>query len=321
MPPDGPSRPVFVGGVGRSGTHVMAHLAAASAGLAMVPREAVFHATPKGLPGVLDGTVSVETFVRRLRNLWWRRATPWDPTVERGLFKTVPEPRFEAAVAAFEADAAGGEVIAAARSLVRSVFDPLATDAGARDWVEMTPANAAAADGLHTLFPALRMIHVVRDARDVACSLMRVPWGPTTHAGALSYWEANLRRAAAGTARLPRGCVLVVQLEELLLTDRERSFDRVRRFLGLEDEPGMRRFFDENVTAGRGHVGRWRAELSRAERARITGAYYEVLEGLASDGIGCAPPLEPLPTRFSGTPWRPATTAIDPWADGRAVDA
>src|SRR5919201_5880946 len=91
---------VFVGGTGRSGTHVLAKLLGKHDKLALVPVEVRFHVEESGFPGLLSGSVSVEQFLRRLRGFWWRG---FQTRRMRGLYRFVPQERFEAAVAAFEA--------------------------------------------------------------------------------------------------------------------------------------------------------------------------------------------------------------------------
>ena len=62
--------------------------------------------------------------------------------------------------------------------------------------------------------------------------------------------------------------------------DRDGTLSRLLEFLGLADDPGMRDWFDENVTPSRGHVGRWRRDVPTAEQERIDARYLEVLAEL-----------------------------------------
>src|SRR5205823_7120632 len=56
-PPRTPAPIVFVGGTGRSGTHVIARLLGRSMDLAAIPVECRFHAEERGFPGLLSGQV------------------------------------------------------------------------------------------------------------------------------------------------------------------------------------------------------------------------------------------------------------------------
>src|ERR671929_1283593 len=90
---------LFVGGTGRSGTHVLAKLLGKHSKMALVPVEVRFHVEPRGFPGLLSGEVTKEQFLRRLRGFWWRG---FQTRRMRGLYRFIPEGRFQRAVAAFE---------------------------------------------------------------------------------------------------------------------------------------------------------------------------------------------------------------------------
>src|SRR4051812_47843307 len=96
---------VFVGGTGRSGTHILGKLLAKHEKLALVPVEVRFHVDERGFPGLLAGEVSKEEFLRRLRGFWWKG---FQTRRLRGMYRFVPEERFERAVAAFEETLDGG---------------------------------------------------------------------------------------------------------------------------------------------------------------------------------------------------------------------
>ena len=58
------------------------------------------------------------------------------------------------------------------RRFVRGCFDDYAHKQGKPSWVEMSLDNVAAAPTLLALFPRAKIINMVRDPRDVACSRM-----------------------------------------------------------------------------------------------------------------------------------------------------
>src|SRR3954464_9700772 len=90
---------LFVGGTGRSGTHVVAKLLGKHSKMALVPVEVRFHVEARGFPGLLSGEVTKEQFLRRLRGFWWRG---FQTRRMRGLYRFVPRERFEQAVDRFE---------------------------------------------------------------------------------------------------------------------------------------------------------------------------------------------------------------------------
>src|SRR4051794_31806506 len=62
-----PPRVIFVGGTGRSGTHVVAKLVGRHRLYRYIPIECRFHVERGGYPDLLAGEVTSEQFVRRLR--------------------------------------------------------------------------------------------------------------------------------------------------------------------------------------------------------------------------------------------------------------
>jgi hypothetical protein len=117
---------------------------------------------------------------------------------------------------------------------------------------------------------------------------------------------------------VPPEQLLVVQLDELIHLERERSFERLAAFLGPGDTVPMRAFFESEMTAERAHIGRSRVELAGAERDRVDALYKELLSELRDEGVSCAPPDREQTVGFAGTR---APHPFDPWSDGRAEDA
>ena len=61
--------------------------------------------------------------------------------------------------------------------------------------VDHTPLNIKYADMLFDLFPEAKMIHLVRDGRAVASSIMPLDWGPNTIDRAASSWVKRFSSA------------------------------------------------------------------------------------------------------------------------------
>ncbi len=307
--------PVFIGGTGRCGTHVVASMVARAGQDALVPSELRLHVSPEAIEGFVSGRRSRRSLVRGLLSHWWRHAPAWDPTQVRGAHRIAPRRRYLRAVARLAASAPGADRLAVSRRFVSTLLDPLAPAPGA--WIEKSPDNCAAAGFLGRLYPDLRLIHVIRDGRDVASSFMRVPWAPDDFDHALAVWERGMLDAHRGTLELPQRQVHRVLLEDLVARDRDRSYRALLAFLGLPDEPGSRSFFDREVTAARARIGRWRTDLDPAHHGRAESLYEATLERLRAAGVhplpladtdsGPAVPAEPDASVAEISP-------LDPWA-------
>jgi sulfotransferase family protein len=304
---------VFVGGTGRSGTHVVANILGHHSRFYMVPIECRFHCNPGGLADVVDGRTSPKDFTRKLRGFWWRRARlgervlvgrralvgrrvaeASDDGKVRGLHKIVPRERLEAAAKAFEAGA-GEDPVAASRELFFDLLAPLAAEAGKPSLVEMSCFTIAAAPALSRIFPEARFIHAVRDGRDSGASKVskrQKAHHPRDVREGIDWWEGRLRTAEAGVRELEDpSCLLTVGLDELVHGDREAAYASVLGFLEIEDEPAMREFFDTEVSADAAHRERWREGLDAGEQAELTTAYEDMLGRLEADGATAAPVL------------------------------
>ncbi len=293
-----------MGGSSRSGTHPVAHLLGRSALFHLIPRELGFHAVPAGLVGYIRGRFDREELIDKVSRRWWR-AVP-DAV---GLEGVVTREHLDAALAGFAAGP--DDRVTAGRALLEALLDPVARAAGKPSWVEKSTSTVVAAPVLLSMFPGAGIVHVVRDGRDVASSIARMPWGPDSVREALEYWADRLRRAEVGARAVAPGRILVLHLEDLVLLDPEGSYGRLLDYLQMDDEPQMQSFFEAELTAERAHLGRWRAELDEDGRAELTAAYREVLGRLRDEGITCAPPERTLEVSYGGDD--EDVNPLDPW--------
>jgi len=308
--PHPPIGPIFVGGTGRSGTHAVAALAAQSGRYAQVPAELRLHVCESGLPPFASGDRGRRWLLRGLGTHWWRHRPEWDATAVRGAHRIVPGRRYRAALARLASARPGADRHALSRRFVSSLLDPLAPSPGA--WIEKSPANCAHARFLSSLFPRMRLIHVVRDGRDVACSLMRVPWAPDHFEAALAMWEWSLLAAHRGTQGVSAEQVHRVTLEDLVLRDRDRGYAELLAFLAIPDRPALRSYFDRELTPARARLGRWRSDLPRSEHAGADALYGATLQRLGRAGVW---PLPGAPSIAAPVPSRAhPPSPLDPWA-------
>ena len=80
------------------------------------------------------------------------------------------------------------------RALFAGIFAKFLEERKARRLVEKTPHNVLAMRSLGLIFPDAKFIHVIRDGRDVAASLVRQNW--TDNAGRRLSYVQNIHNAA-----------------------------------------------------------------------------------------------------------------------------
>jgi hypothetical protein len=285
-----PAPIVFVGGTGRSGTHVIARLLGRSMDLAAIPVECRFHAEDRGFAGLLGGDVSKRAFVRRMRGFWWKG---FQSSRFRGLHRFVDRERFETALARFEerfdADPEG-----ACRQLFLDLLWFRAEREGAWGIVEQSTDVIAQGAVLARLFPEARFVHVVRDGRDASASRVaqthRLVY-PRTRRQGIDWWEGRIRRIAAGIEAIPPDRLLEVSIDELVATRGPRALAPLADFVGINRGFRFRRYYKARINAERANQGRWRQGLSDRLAAELDRRYADALDRLDAGGLTAAPLL------------------------------
>jgi len=164
--------------------------------------------------------------------------------------------------------------------LYDTVFSLYATEHGKQRWGDKTPGYGRFLDELRQIFPSARFVHLIRDGRDVACSLARVPWYEGSIVRMASDWKKSVRRARR--SGLGRDDYLEVRYEDLV-TDTVPTLHRVCSHLDVIWADSMLAYprrLDDKLPS---HRKAWH------QRTR---------EGVSSDRIGI---------------WRREMTAVDLW--------
>ncbi|MDQ3572741.1 MAG: sulfotransferase [Actinomycetota bacterium] len=281
------AEPVFIGGVGRSGTHPMGRTVAADPHYHWIRTEVRFHAAAAGLPGVCSGAVGMQAFLERMRGSWYRRGA----RQKQGLQRIVERGEYEAALAEFE-NSFEADRIAAARRLVRRLLDPVAAADGKPAWCEITGEVIEQAPFLLKLFPDARFINMVRDGRAVVAGTLRKVDLTDDPRKALAKWERMVKGADKAIRSVGADRVLTVQLDDFTARDRDGTFARLIDFLQLEDPVEMRAYFEEEISGERAHVGKWRERIAPADAKMIDRRYRRMVKRMHRAGIDWAPAPE-----------------------------
>jgi hypothetical protein len=175
------------------------------------------------------------------------------------------------------------------RFVVAAPFEAYAARHGKARWGDKTPHYVNHVDHLLRLWPGARFVVLVRDGRDVALSLRRMPFGPNNAWAAAQWWARGIRAGVRAQQAHP-DAVLTIRYEDLA----QRPAEEVRRvcsFLGLGYSDDMLAL--EHVDPARivpdqaawfptlfdgintSAVGRWRREMGARDRrvfAELAGA-------------------------------------------------
>ena len=277
--------PVFVGGTGRSGSTIVGDLLDHHPAITVtIPMEVRFITGNNGIADALAkagkpaGLKAAELAVDRIHNRWFFR------TENVGLhtsmsreFVTETTDRY---LAHFE-----NSPQHASQVLVYSIMEKIALGCDAERWVDTTPANARKANLITPIYPQHKVIVMVRDGRDVAASFVHQDFGPSDVFEAVALWEKRMIKSDHAVKRCAAGVVLTLDLQDLVVTERDASLDLILEHCELDDSLEMRDWFNARVTPDGAHAGRWRRDFDDSTCAVIDKVYSDSCERLRELGI------------------------------------
>jgi hypothetical protein len=105
-------------------------------------------------------------------------------------------------------------------------------------WADHSPTNIKHAKTLLELFPDSKFIHIIRDGRAVAASIMPLDWGPNTIDKTAHLWKNRVSHYLSVESSLKNDQILRVRYEDLILAP-ETALRDICSFLDLEYQPQM----------------------------------------------------------------------------------
>ncbi len=158
-------------------------------------------------------------------------------------------------------------VIGAIRQLCDVVFGDLLIALGpAERIVDRTPENVVCLNLIGEVYPEARVLHIIRDGRDVVRSLLSMKWGTKEAEVAAEEWRAAVVDGREQGKRLRH--YREVRYEEVLI-DPRAQFEEVFEWLGLPVTPAI---MDEVLRGGVPPVHRRPDDAQHREREVAGGA-------------------------------------------------
>ncbi len=187
----------------------------------------------------------------------------------------------------------------------RRVFASYAKRQGKPRYADKTPRNLDGLEILAETFPEARFVHIIRDGRNVALSLLDMPWGPEGIVEAAQTWKSRVERGRKAGRSLGPSRYREVRYETLL-DDPESTVRSICQFIDLSFDPGMLRYFEsvEPIIAPnrntRGSVALpltkglrdWRTQMSSKDLLR-----FEVIAGNLLRSLGYEEGSSPMSAR------------------------
>lgn len=267
-------RPIFIGGCSRSGTTLLGALLGAHSRCMCVPEMPFKFRQLRRLEWGAGGATIAE-ITDRLRTSYKFKLWGLDDDALR--------------------TAAGGD--GDARLSYRETIDHLVRAFAQRVgrpeadvWVDHTPGNVRHVTRLLDEFPDARFVHIVRDGRGVAASLVPLRWGQHSVIGAANFWVRQLGYGLSAELWDP-GRVTRIHFEPLLREPRRAMADLCER-LGLEPEDRLgrvTRFALPRATSGQHALVRRPPQPDRATawRRSLAPRQIEIFESIAGDPLRC----------------------------------
>lgn len=255
--------PFFIVGVHRSGTTLLRYMLSSSSRI-YIPPESDF--IPRFFLGRSDAVLSERKVEELLESIFseyrfvrdWRGERPPAGT----FFQQLPAPTPTA--------------------FLHRLYAMYAEQNGAVRWGDKTPIYTDYIPLLKQLFPDARFIHIIRDGRDAALSMLDKWEEKEFHVDiffAARNWVRRIRKARADGQKLGPAHYYELRYEDLV-SDPEPQLRKVCRFLDEPFDPGMlshHRLARSKESAGGFHdavrsaattrrVARWTREMDEADR-------------------------------------------------------
>jgi hypothetical protein len=123
-----------------------------------------------------------------------------------------------------------------AADAIRAFYRLYAEKQGKPRWGDKTPGYVKKLQVIGKLFEEARLIHIIRDGRDVALSVIAMNWGPSDVTRAAQLWDRRIRDAREMGAKLPY--YKEVRYEDLV-EDTEPVLRHVCEWLEVDFDPVM----------------------------------------------------------------------------------
>jgi Sulfotransferase family len=122
---------------------------------------------------------------------------------------------------------------------IRAFFELYAEREGKSRWGDKTPGYVREMHRIESVLPEARFVHLIRDGRDVALSVLGMNWGPSTVPEAAFRWKKRILRAREQVPRI--GHYIELRYEDLV-RDTEGTLRRVCEFTELPYDEAMLRY-------------------------------------------------------------------------------
>jgi hypothetical protein len=301
-----PFTPLFSGGTGRSGTTAIVNLLNHHPQVhTSLPREIKYLTDRFGLLdinfgrpikfesstealvkrlsgnfGFIIGRSASTFFNQRMSNLWWQEVGKKGKP--RGLCQGIELDIFTEQLKVFN-KMKKTDLYQASLNLYYELSKAQIKKSNISFFADSTPSNMQNGNRIIKLLPNAYFINMIRDGRDVALSVSKERWGPDDPALALKWWQKRIVLANQGLTKIAPERKLDLRLEDLIVYNRDQSYNSVLNLLGLADNPELAAEFDKTFSKEKMSMGTWKSEVKSP--AQFEKSYLKILKQLSDQGI------------------------------------
>jgi hypothetical protein len=301
-----PFTPLFSGGTGRSGTTAIVNLLNHHPQVhTSLPREIKYLTDRFGLLdlnfgrpikfesstealvkrlsgnfGFIIGRSASTFFNQRMSNRWWQEVGKKGKP--RGLCQGIELDIFTEQLKVFN-KMKKTDLYQASLNLYYELSKAQIKKSNISFFADSTPGNIQNGNRIIKLLPNSYFINMIRDGRDVALSVTKERWGPDDPDIALKWWQKRIVLASQGLTKIAPERKLDLRLEDLIVYNRDQSYNSVLNLLGLADNPELAAEFDKTFSKEKMSMGTWKNEVKSP--AQFEKLYLKILKQLSDQGI------------------------------------
>ena len=164
----------------------------------------------------------------------------------------------------FSGETEHNELALALGDFWRAVINSVCLHQRRQHFVEDNTWNILWFDKVRELLPQARLVHVLRDPRDVIASYTRMRWAPSDPLQAMRWYKAIIGRWFRLKPSLDRESYREVRLEDLV-REPERTLREICIWWGIPWDSSLL-----ETDLGRSHSGRWKRDFSAATGATLS---------------------------------------------------
>ncbi|CAN2039964.1 putative Sulfotransferase [Candidatus Magnetomoraceae bacterium gMMP-15] len=253
---------IFIGGTGRCGTSVLAHMIKLHQDIFYFP-EPRFLIDPGGLKDLLSGCINLDTFrknmvthfrrimTKNLINHGWSEAhlVYSSKNINKIIEKTFcGNKNFKQSAAGFI-----DELFGVALKIKKKKY-----------WAEKTPHTILIADTIYNIYPTMKFIHIIREPKDVFCSMLEQEWGPNNIQEFITYYKIIMEKAYIAQIRIPRENYFVINLESFV-TNKYQSIKLIFDFIDIRNNFDTIEKYFGMVNRDRANIHKFKKILKKSE--------------------------------------------------------